>query len=69
MAKYAGRKGIYEGTCLFAEIMTKVERMHGNNLLLLNRTGATVSNKKANLKIIGGNSWEFHVDKTPRRIK
>jgi hypothetical protein len=66
MNRYIGKNGIKDGTCLFAEIITNIERMLGNNLLLLNITGATTSTKNPIRSIIGGNSGEFHVESTPR---
>ena len=69
IARYTGMKGIYDGTCLFTEIITKVERIQGNNFLLLNITGATTRTRNPNRNNMGGNSGEFHVDSTTRRIR
>ena len=65
IARYIGRNGIYDGTCLLADIITKVDSMHGNNFACLKATGRTARIRNTNLNIIGGNSVEFQVDNKP----
>ena len=65
ITRYSGKNGIYDGTNLFADIITNVERIHGKKTDLLKMAGATESTRNINLRLIGGSSGEFHVDNNP----